>query len=144
MNDVITWIKNKCNEYEYLPLHHVIQAANALFDAGLSQYAKGLVRKIDEYLNRIYEIILHHQKRLEETVIEYEIKINRKIVNLKRGYIWLTCAFVCIITSILISIIFGLSSAISQLIVGSLLLPGFITFITKTYFSYRSIRKEKK
>jgi len=95
------------------------------------------VRKIDEISYRVYRIIIDYQKRIEDLLGELESAYKGRILKVRQGYLWLSLAFGSILASLIIAVTLGIESIISQLIIGSLLIPGLFSTATKAYLSFK-------
>ena len=101
------------------------------------------IRKIDEFPARIYKIIMHYQEKAKEIYKNLESENEKRISKIKQGYLWLSLAYCSIIASLIIVITFGTDTFISQLIIGSLLIPVFLTMAVKAYRSFKGKVKER-
>lgn len=95
------------------------------------------IRKINEFPARIYKIIMYYQERMNEIYKNLETRNEKRISKVKQGYLWLSLAYCSIIASLIIVITLGTDTFISQLIIGSLLIPGFLSMVVKAYLSFK-------
>lgn len=118
--------------------HDAKKTAFALI--GISEVKE--VRKINEFPNRIYKIIMHHQGKVEKLYENLELTDKKRISKVKRGHLWLSLAFCSIFASLIIAITFGTDTFISQLIIGTLLVPSSLSMVAKAYLSFKGKIKE--
>ena len=81
-------------------------------------------------------------EKAKEIYKNLESENEKRISKIKQGYLWLSLAYCSIIASLIIVITFGTDTFISQLIIGSLLIPVFSTMVVKAYRSFKGKVKE--
>lgn len=118
--------------------HDAKKSAFALI--GLSKVKN--IRKIDEFPNRIYKIIMYSWKKTEEFFRDVENKNERRLSKVRQGYLWLSFAYGSIIASLIIAITLGTDIFISQVIIGSLLVPGLLSMAVKAWLSFKGSPKK--
>ncbi len=99
------------------------------------------VRKINEFPNRIYKIIMYYQEKTEEIFKNIEVKNEKRLSKVKQGYLWLSLTYCSVIASLIVAITLGTETFISQLIIGTLLVPGCLSMAVKAYLSFKGKMK---
>lgn len=95
------------------------------------------VRKIDEFPYRIYKVITNYQKELEELLTNLKEEYETRLKTLKQGYLWISISFLSIIISLLLVLVLTINNPVSQLIIGGILFPVFLSSATKTYLLFK-------
>ncbi|AEA48102.1 prenyltransferase/squalene oxidase repeat-containing protein [Archaeoglobus veneficus] len=105
--------------------HDAKKTAFALL--GLSRIKE--VRKIDEFPYKIYTLIARYHEKIRDCIAELEKTYEKRI---KRGYLLLTLIYILLMASVFAIIEYGVESPISQLLLGSLIIP--VLFQISPYF----------
>jgi len=95
------------------------------------------IRKINEFPNKIYKVIMDHEEKTKELFRKLELENEKKLSIIKRGYFWLSVAYCSILISFIIAVYIGTEMFIPQLIIEILLGTIFISAAIKAYFSYK-------
>lgn len=71
------------------------------------------IRKVNEFPNRIYRLIMHYQRKAEKVYRNLELKGEKRTSTVKRGYLWLSLTYCSIIASLITAITLGTDAFIS-------------------------------
>jgi len=117
--------------------HDAKKTAFALI--GLSRIT--YVRRIEEFPQRIYNIVMKHQKEAEETFQDIVSKNKEQVSRIRRGYLWLSVAFAMILMLLPLIIVFGDQGYTPEIIVG-ILLAIMSGALGKFYFCIRTKERD--
>lgn len=99
------------------------------------------IRKVNEFPNRIYKLILHHQRKAKKLYRNLELKGEKKASVIRRGYLWLSLTYCSILASLIIAITLGVNTFLPQLII-TLLVTASLSAVVKAYLSFKGRVKE--
>jgi hypothetical protein len=113
--------------------HDAKKTAFALI--GLSRIA--YVRRIEEFPQRIYNIVTKYQKEAEETFENIVSKNKEQVSRIRKGYLWLSVVFATILTFLPLIIMFGNQGYTPEIVAG-ILLAIMLAALGKFYFCVRT------